>query len=63
MKLLASYISEAESKSMVVTSRFATCEFCRIGAKSSSKPKGVSSVSQVLETVAKEWVTEPAIVD
>ena len=63
MKLLALYILEAESKSMVAMSRLVPCEFCRIRAKSSSKPGGASSVSQVSETVAKEWVTEPAIVD
>ena len=63
MKLLASYILEVESKSMVATSRFAPCEFCRIRAKSSSKPGGASSVSHVSEPVSKEWVMEAAIVD
>ena len=63
IKLLALYTLEAVSKSMVVMSRFAPCESCRISAKSSGRPGGASSVSQVSKTVAKEWVTEAAIVD
>ena len=63
IKLLASYTPEAVSKSMVAMSRFAPCESYRISAKLSSRPGGASSVSQVSETVAKEWVTEAAIVD